>query len=350
MYKNSIQLLFVSLIGYCIITASTVVWAQQKQVAPTDKSTAAKKKPKPVDIRKLILQNPGKIPQLLQKGQLTPDKIPNPHWQADGCTACHTGKASKTNLRLRDKDIDRMCNTCHTELSAHSYIHVSDIKVPKAMLQRMPGQFRNAVKRDANKLTCITCHDLPMTCKKERKKEQGANPMFFRAGPYDSRSGLCYHCHDATKYQRMNAHKQIADNGKLLPGKCELCHKTTRNLADAVGIGEVDFQVTEDLSRLCWGCHRWKPHPGGSFTFFSGQGGTPNHLVKPSARIQERMREMQEKNAILFPLEPGTGKVFCGTCHNPHQEGVIKNKAAAKGADSNKRLRMQEICINCHDK
>ena len=59
---------------------------------------------------------------------------------------------------------------------------------------------------------------------------------------------------------------------------------------------------------------------------------------------------MEKKNNIVLPLEPGSGKVFCGTCHNPHEKGVIKLKAAAKGADANKRLRMQKICKNCHDK
>ena len=90
---------------------------------------------------------------------------------------------------------------------------------------------------------------------------------------------------------------------------------------------------------MCTGCHPGKRHPGGG-----------NHLVKPPVEILEYKLKMEKKNNVVFPLEPGTGKVFCGTCHNPHEKGIIKEKAAAKGAGSKKRLRMQQLCGNCHDK
>jgi len=218
------------------------------------------------------------------------------------------------------------------------------------MFKRMPKPFRDSVARGNNKMTCISCHDLPMTCKKKRHKEKNKNPMFFRGGPYKSRTDLCYHCHDEKKYQRINAHDQVTDRGQVQKQKCLICHTVDKNLLQAQNIDEVKFNIKGNLSRLCWGCHKWEPHPGGSFTFFSGKGGTPNHLVKPSESIRERMLEMQKKNDIVFPLEPATGKIFCGTCHNSHERGVIKHKQAAKGADSKERLRMKNICINCHDK
>lgn len=358
--KTYLLLLCYGLLGYGLI-AYVLTSSMPVQAAPSlsqapaagtaitkpEKSAAEKK----AALRRNLLNNPEKIPHLLDKGKINKKDIPNPHWQKDACQSCHKGKgrAQRNNLRSKDKDMDKLCNNCHTSISEHSYIHVSNIKIPKAMHKRMPKSFKQAVKRGANKMTCITCHDLPMTCQSSRRKEKGPNPLFFRGGPYESRNGLCYHCHDQSKYKRVNAHKQISKTGKIQKEKCLLCHATDKNLTTAKTIEDVDFQVKDDLARLCWGCHRWKPHPGGSFTFFSGKGGTPNHLVKPSARIRDRMEEMQKKNNVLFPLEPGTGKVFCGTCHNPHERGVIKHAAAAKGADSNKRLRMQKICINCHD-
>ena len=303
-----------------------------------------------VDVKAQLLNDPLKIPALLKQGKIKLQDIPNPHWEKNACKACHKGKASGKNKKLRHKDMDKLCNSCHSSVSPHSYIHVSDIKLPKSMQKRLPKSFRQAVQRGGNKLTCITCHDLPMTCKKIPSREKGRNPMFFRGGPYKSRTGICYHCHDEKKYQHVNAHDQISEQGKLLKDKCYICHKTDKGLDQADGITRVDFNLKDDLSRLCWGCHRWEPHPGGSFTFFSGKGGTPNHLVKPSEQIMARMAEMQDKNNVRFPLEPGSGKVFCATCHNPHERGVIKAKALAAGADSDKRLRMQKICINCHDK
>lgn len=98
---------------------------------------------------------------------------------------------------------------------------------------------------------------------------------------------------------------------------------------------------------MCWGCHPWAPHPGGQFTFFKKKSG-PDHLIKPPENIKRRLDKMTKKNHIKFPLEPETGKIFCGTCHNVHEKGVIKDPEKAKGADSQKRLRDQPICIYCH--
>jgi nitrate/TMAO reductase-like tetraheme cytochrome c subunit len=62
------------------------------------------------------------------------------------------------------------------------------------------------------------------------------------------------------------------------------------------------------------------------------------------------MRAIERKNDVTLPLDPTNGKVFCGTCHNVHARGVLKTAAAARGADAKQRLRMPEICGNCHEK
>lgn len=297
-----------------------------------------------------LLARPDKIPDLLARGKITNSDIPNPHWKTDTCTTCHKTRSGAGFKNLRDRNVDRLCNTCHETLSAQNYPHASNVKVPKAMSKRMPKAFLASMVRGGNKMTCITCHDLPMTCKKKRHKEKGLNPMFFRDGPYEYRTDLCYKCHDETKYQRVNAHDQISDSGQVNEQKCMLCHADISVLKEAKSIDEVDFNIKDNLSALCWGCHPWNPHPGGPFTFFSGKGGRTNHLVKPPEYIRERMHEMEQKDNIFLPLEPGTGKVFCGTCHNPHEKGVIKQGPAAEGADSKGRLRMKNICVNCHDK
>ncbi|MDH5778705.1 MAG: hypothetical protein OEZ33_10875 [Gammaproteobacteria bacterium] len=316
----------------------------------TTEGFAVEQKKNAIDLRKQLIQNPVSIPKLLQQGKIALQDIPNPHWQKDGCAACHTGRQpNKTNLRTSKGD--QLCNSCHEKLSAHDYIHISDIKLPSKMNKNLPASFKKAIRKNGNRVGCTTCHDLPMTCKKNRQKEQGKNPLFFRSGPYDSRTGLCYHCHDASKYKRVNAHDQITNKGKVKKETCLICHRSHDDLFNREKANsQLKYNLKDNLSRLCWGCHRWKPHPGGSFSFFSGKGGTPDHLVKPSRQILSHMEDMQKKHKIRFPLEPGTGKVFCATCHNPHEKGVIKELELAKGADSKNRLRMQEICSNCHNK
>lgn len=273
----------------------------------------------------------------------------NPHWQASGCSSCHDGKPSRKNLKLHTADINALCNSCHESISQHSYIHPFGMKPSKKIMKNMPRSFLNAVKRGKGKLTCITCHDLPLTCLDKNKSKQGLNPLFFREGPYKTRTDLCYRCHDESKYQRLNPHDQINKSGKVNSKLCTVCHNSVDKLKDAKNINDVDFNYEGNLSAMCTGCHPVKPHPGGSFAFFSDKKG-PDHLVVPSERIMNQKKMMEEKNNITLPLDPVTGKVFCGTCHNPHEKGIIKIKAAAKGADEKKRLRMQKICRNCHDK
>jgi len=188
-----------------------------------------------------------------------------------------------------------------------------------------------------------------LQCKLE-SRQRHENKKFFFGGPYMERSDLCGKCHKSDSYQRMNPHKHVTDDGELVTEKCQVCHAgSIEKLKAAKNINEVDFHTRDNLESICWGCHKWKPHPGGQFDFFKSKEG-PDHLVKPSEKVLKNIKNTLDKKNILMPLEPETGRVFCATCHNPHAKGVIKNKAAAKGADSKNRLRSEPLCINCHRK
>ena len=126
-----------------------------------------------------------------------------------------------------------------------------------------------------------------------------------------------------------------------------MCHETQPDTAGARGVRKPDFTVKGDLAALCTGCHLVKPHPGG-FSFTART--EPDHLRAPSQQVVQRMKRMQRENAVALPLDPNTGKVYCATCHNPHARGVVQAAAAAKGAEEKNRLRMPEMCGNCHDK
>lgn len=294
-----------------------------------------------------LLSAPQTIPGLVAKGALALDQVPNPHGQREACIACHSGTPARGNLKLRDADVNKLCNTCHAALSDHSYIHPTGMPVPKDMQQRLTKPFAAAVDRARGTISCITCHDVPITCLPERAGERGLNPRFFRGGPYRERSALCYQCHDPAQYTRLNPHDQVEKGGKLREASCHVCHDSVPDSSKARGMADVDFTVKGDLSSLCTGCHAVKPHPGG-FSFTSQ--GVPDHLRVPSARVQARMRSMEKTSGVAMPLDPTTGKVFCGTCHNAHARGVVQRTAAAHGAEEKNRLRMPDMCGNCHDK
>ena len=323
-----------------LLLTTTVVAGKDKNVAPA------------VDVREILAQ-PDNIPRWLSEGRLQPEQIPDPHWREDACQSCHTATApSRRKPALRHKDPSRLCSTCHDPVTRHAYIHPSDITPGASMQQRMPPPYRQALKNA--KIVCTTCHDLPAQCLDERRHEQQANPMFLRGAPFAHRSDPCYLCHDAEAYARINPHDQITDGGQVRDATCLLCHDEVANLQTAARIEGVGFNIEHDLATMCTGCHRWIPHPGGKFTFAFADthkdGKRPNHLAVPSERMRKQMQRMAVKNDVTMPLDPTTGKVYCATCHNPHERGLLKNSASAKGADADKRLRMKDLCTNCHDK
>lgn len=306
---------------------------------------------------KKLFEHVDEIPQLLRQGKLDAEQIPDPHWREDGagCQGCHRGTPGEKDTKLRDKDINRLCNNCHDTISVQNYIHAVGMVPSAEKRARMPENFRQAVKRGGDVVTCIACHDLPMQCKKERFGEKGLNPKFFRGGPYTSRTDLCFNCHDPKHYERLNPHDQISDEGELNTQRCLVCHSVTPNRRQAKSIDDVSFNVTDDLTKLCTGCHPWRPHPGGSWAHYARNSTMegPNHLVKPPEDILRHIKDSEVKQDVILPLEPATGRVFCATCHNPHERGVQRYARADRGADGYKRLRKTgglPICFSCHNK
>jgi nitrate/TMAO reductase-like tetraheme cytochrome c subunit len=121
-------------------------------------------------------------------------------------------------------------------------------------------------------------------------------------------------------------------NGKPV---CLMCHSKIPD--PAIDFTE-DVRFRADIGFLCWRCH--PPMPGEFFRM--------HFLVAPSAKTLTAMNKAQERLYIILPIVP-RGRITCSTCHNPHQEGVIQHSAAAKGADTRSKLRLQYICVACHE-
>lgn len=297
-----------------------------------------------------MLASPETIIGLMDAGLLNPVDMPDPHWREDACIACHTSREKAGFDNLRSKDINQLCNNCHEETGIESYIHSVGMEPSPPFQARMPADFKGAVGRGQGTITCISCHDLTLQCKQQHFEKQGTNPRFFRGGPYYSRTDLCFNCHEPDQYQRYNPHDQITDEGELDTERCYVCHSVTPNRRKAKTIDDVRFNVHEKLEQLCTGCHPRRDHPGGAWVRSGKQG--PNHLRVPSEKILKRLKAHEAKHDIILPLEPDTGRIFCATCHNPHERGVQYQHKADKGADGVKRLRRGqfEVCMACHDK
>lgn len=270
----------------------------------------------------------------------TESKRIDPHWRQGYCFACHSKDAKKDPSSFKRKgNIEKVCGNCHDAISGDMLIHATGMIPSREIKSRMPKSFK--LKADG-KVGCLTCHELKYQCLESEYKRKGADPKFFRGGPYKARTDLCYKCHKKKSYARLNPHDQINDEGELMEDVCLYCHAKLPDPRVDKGIDSVKF-VVDDLKELCQRCHRDRAHPGGRFINF-------DHLVTPSPKIRFFMRHAEKKNNIALPLEPDTGKIFCATCHNPHERGVLRGRYG-KGADEPQRLRLGsgfEVCGACH--
>lgn len=264
----------------------------------------------------------------------------NPHWKKTACTSCHTiNKPTKGNRALKIKNTDKLCKSCHKKTKEHDYLHLVDIAPSKKMQKIMPAKIRATLSGKGKKMTCSSCHETIMQCTPSLFSERYGNSAFLRGKNPHKRYVFCYQCHDEKAYQKLNPHDQKSDDGKVYRNKCLICHLKAPQQQGSSKVSNIKLQVKSNWEQLCKNCHRVPLHPGEN----------TNHIVKPSKKVLQRLKKMTVKNNIMFPLEPKTGRIYCATCHNPHERGIIKNKLAAKGADEKHRLRSNYVCDNCHD-
>lgn len=263
-----------------------------------------------------------------------------PHWRQGYCFACHSKNAKKYPSSFKRKgNIEKVCKNCHDAISGDMLIHAIGMVPSKQIKLRMPKSFKLL---SDGKIGCLTCHELKYQCLEKEYKRKMEDSKFFRGGPYKNRTDLCWKCHKKKSYGRLNPHDQINDEGELMEDICLYCHDELPDPRVDKGIGAVKF-VVDDLKLLCQRCHRNRPHPGGQFMNF-------DHLVTPSPKIKFFIGLAEKKYNVALPLEPGTGRIFCATCHNPHERGVLRGRYN-KGADAPQRLRLKsgfQICSGCH--
>ncbi|MBI5586946.1 MAG: hypothetical protein HY889_01095 [Deltaproteobacteria bacterium] len=151
----------------------------------------------------------------------------------------------------------------------------------------------------------------------------------------------------------INPHEQINDEGEILWGTCTICHQNTPDVMKEKSIKDVQLHFPDDLNQICRRCHDVKPHPAGEGGVSATMSGfvAPNHLVVPSKPVQLSMRLSLKETPTILPLDPKSGKIFCSTCHNPHERGLLLGRADY-GGDYTQRLRSAglDICQYCHRK
>jgi predicted CXXCH cytochrome family protein len=260
----------------------------------------------------------------------------NPHWNNYLCKSCHREAPVKGHAPLREEgDKVNLCNRCHHSGYARPDIHPVGV-IPSQHI-RIP---ENLPLQDG-KLSCETCHDSLLQMGTRRSEDAGpANPNFLRSGQ-GPRNAFCFLCHIEETYKRLNPHNQLNEQGKIVEKTCLFCHASIPDVS-FIGPEKVSFIVL-DPNEYCIGCH-----PG----FTSKHPAGVDHLIEPSKKIMVAIQTSVQRIGVELPLFKG--KIFCATCHNPHQEGVIKIAAAATGTKLDNKLRLKPgrnqsaECIGCH--
>jgi predicted CXXCH cytochrome family protein len=258
----------------------------------------------------------------------------NPHRQQPMCLSCHSTApvAGQPNL-AKDGNINALCNHCHASGFARKEIHPVGI-IPSKHIRIPPDMpLQNGL------LTCETCHQSSLQpgnpCQSVADKKE--NKRFLRGGKL-SRSDFCFLCHIEETYKRLNAHLQLDEQGQIKEKTCLFCHATRPDI-NILGLNQVVFLV-DDINVPCMGCHSGfeVKHPSGG-----------NHLREPKGKILQGLKTAIDRIGVELPLY--NGKIVCATCHNPHQDGVIKINAAAAGSQRKNKLRLLPgslQCTGCH--
>jgi len=251
------------------------------------------------------------------------DKIIDPHWTGKHCNECHID--GKAPVLKHNADPIKLCLRCHEKEHGSTDIHPVGIRPGEKMQKNIPEGW----PLHNNNLSCLTCHE-PLIQMHENPGSQKTNPYFLRGKQYESIKDFCFNCHLSNAFKKTNPHEQLDPDNKIIETRCLYCHQTLPNPARAETIGDVTF--VSNRTDICLGCHAGKSsqHPAKA-----------DHLVDLPADIKP--------DGLYFPVVQG--KIFCGTCHNPHQKGVIKREKAAVGAGSKYFLRSEstyKLCIACH--
>ena len=252
------------------------------------------------------------------------DRAANSYVEPHGtCTDCHVSKNPQAGDAIFSQNLEpsRICLNCHNYSINHH-----------------PNTFTPAAGRNIpfplvdGELKCVTCHVIHAVPNKT------ANSKLLRNGPYKERREICVKCHVLDEDAKFNPHNMIDEEGiiKKLNGK-QVCLKWHSEKPNPINDRTDNVKFRADIGFLCMRCHPPMPQ-----AFFK-----KHFLEKPSENTLAYMHNTEIMKEIILPIIP-RGRLTCSTCHNPHQKGIMIDKAAAKGADENHRLRLADICSACH--
>jgi hypothetical protein len=164
----------------------------------------------------------------------------NPHTDRAACGRCHEQGPSQVGAA---RPIVATCRSCHDDSDMHPVeVDVGETVIPASMPTEPDGR-----------MSCWTCHTDPIC----PVGQPHAAPPYLRGGPYDQVRELCFLCHEATAYERVNPHHPDLDR-VVGSDYCTACHTGRPGL----GAKPEEARLRPVAGGICRTCHDPAPHQG----------------------------------------------------------------------------------------
>jgi predicted CXXCH cytochrome family protein len=243
----------------------------------------------------------------------------SPHdFSVEECKGCHKGvpqKGQKSPLPMIGK-IRTLCSRCHSNI-VRTYSHPDEVLPVNT---RVPADMPLSVEK---KVTCATCHDIHSTAEWSKKVHLLRRTV----------TGIefCSVCHEEQP--------------------TELSHAKTLGYAHSAGARYVPRDKSGSLDRLsiqCISCHDSSIGRGdsiGSSGFWLHSKDLARHLNGHPIGVSYDEAQYKDpggykEKSILSPVKLFSGKVGCGSCHDPYSS--IPNRLVISNEGS-------ALCYKCHN-
>ncbi len=318
--------------------------------------------------------------------------------KAGACSACHlphNGQGPKMwarTLKQGEDPVSDLCLSCHREGGLAKDKLVGEFTHPvgrdMARLEEtvaLPGYTRKGIKSVGDgkgRVSCPSCHDPhqwdprdPEKTSKPGDKGSGENKFLRKAnGP---EAGLCLTCHknrisvENTKHDltvMAPTARNIKGQTPAKSGVCASCHLPHNGKGARMWAREPKAGA-EPAAAICLSCHNPKGiakekaigannHPFGVPIANIGVTAKDGKWTVPPESIAQPDKVLPLYDDRGMPVTEG-GKVFCGTCHDPHNWSPLKkgspsgNPLNTTGTGKNSFLRLPNdkkstLCANCH--
>lgn len=239
------------------------------------------------------------------------------------CLTCHADLASKKNKHAA---VDMGCPSCHTAVDASDVPHKMKNKIAKGLSGEQPGlcygcheksKFSRKNVHAALGMGCTSCHN-PHSTDKEK---------LLRSDQPD----LCYACHDSSQFAKKTVHAAISMG-------CTGCHSPHSS-------GNAKLLLSQPPD-LCYGCHDKTVFTKKTVHAAVTMGCTSCHVPHSSDKTKLLLSEIPDlcyschdkaefsRKNVHVPVSGGK----CLACHGPHSSDAIV------------LLRKEpiDVCLDCH--